>query len=149
MRPNVIGFMKKLTLILSFLLLTTCGSDDTVNRCNFLLNVGVNTSLNLNLPEFSELMFTSTVRYIPNQGNAGIYVINVGNNMFRAFDAADPNHAPEPCSLLQLNGVDVTCGCGDENAYSLFTGQSIGDPLPCTLREYRTTLSGANLVISN
>lgn len=141
--------MKKLSLILSFLLLMSCGNDDTINRCNFLLNVGVNVSLNLNLPEFSELMFTSTVRYIPNQGNGGIYVINVGNNTFRAWDAFDPNHVPDSCSLLQLNGVDVTCGCADENSYSLFTGQSLGDPLPCSLREYRTNFSGANLVITN
>ncbi len=141
--------MKKITLILSFLLLTSCGNDDTINNCNFLLNVGVDVTLNLNLPEFSELMFTSTVRYIPNQGNAGVYVINVGNNMFRAYDAADPNIIPEPCSFLQLDGVNVRSSCGDGNEYSLFTGQSTGDPLPCTLREYRATLSGANLVISN
>lgn len=141
--------MKKLSLVLSFLLLMSCGNDDTVNRCNFLLNVGVDVTLNLNLPEFSELMFTSTVRYIPNQGNAGVYVINVGNNMFRAYDAADPNIIPEPCSFLQLDGVNVSSSCGEGNEYSLFTGQSTGDPLPCTLREYRTTLSGANLRIFN
>ena len=142
--------MKKLILVLSLLFLTNCGNDDTINRCNFLFNVGVNATLNLNLPEFGQLIFTSNVVYVPNQGNAGIYVINIGNDSYRAWDAADPNHAFDPnCSFLQRDGVDVTCGCPDENNYSLFTGQSLGDPLPCGLREYRVTVSGANLVISN
>lgn len=141
--------MKKYFLVLSLLFLTNCGNDDTINNCNFLLNVGVNASLNLNLPEYSQLMFISNSVYIANQGTGGIYVTNVGNNSYRAWDAADPNHAPSSCSFLQRDGVNVTCGCADENEYSLFTGQSLGDPLPCGLKEYRVTVSGSNIVISN
>ncbi|OUR98271.1 hypothetical protein A9Q86_14560 [Flavobacteriales bacterium 33_180_T64] len=141
--------MKKIILILSCLFLTNCGGDDTVNNCNFLLNVGVNATLNLNLPEYSQLMFTSNTVYIPNQGNKGIYVINVGNNNFRAWDAADPNHTPSNCSFLQIDGVEVTCGCADENKYNLFTGQVLEQQLPCGLKEYRVTASGSSLVISN
>ncbi|WP_460220671.1 Rieske (2Fe-2S) protein [Psychroserpens sp. MEBiC05023] len=141
--------MKKIIIVLSLLLLTNCGDDDRINNCNFLFNVGVNASLNLNLPEYSQLMFTSNTAFIPNQGNLGIYVINVGNNNYRAWDAADPNHSVSSCSFLQIDGVNVTCGCTDQNEYSLFTGQAIGDPLPCGLKEYRATLSGANLVITN
>jgi len=141
--------MKKLLFILPLLLLSNCKGDDTINNCNFLIDVGVNSTLNLNLPEYSQLMFTSEVVYIPNQGNLGVYVINVGNDQYRAWDAADPNHIPETCSLLQREGIEVTCGCVDENRYNLFTGQSIEDPLPCGLKEYRVTVSGNNLVISN
>lgn len=141
--------MKKLLYVLSFILLINCSDDDTVNNCNFLVNVGVNASLNLNLPEYSQLMFTSSVAFVPNQGNAGIYIINVGNDSFRAWDAADPNHAPQTCSFLERDGVDVTCGCADANVYSLFTGQSFGVALPCGLKEYRVTVSGANLSIIN
>lgn len=141
--------MKKLSILFSLLFLTNCGNDDSINNCNFLLNIGVNASLNLNLPEYSQLMFISNSVYIANQGNAGIYVTNVGNDSYRAWDASDPNHAPNTCSLLQRDGVNVTCGCADENEYSLFTGQSLGDPLPCGLKEYRVTVSGSNIVISN
>ncbi|MDG5490414.1 hypothetical protein [Psychroserpens sp. SPM9] len=141
--------MKKLSFVLSLLVLMNCGSDDNINNCNFLLNVGVNASLNLNLPEYSQLMFTSNSVYVANQGNGGIIVTNVGNNNYRAWDAADPNHVPSACSLLQIDGANAVCGCADENEYSLFTGQAIGDPLPCGLKEYRVTLSGSNLVISN
>ncbi|WP_235989243.1 Rieske (2Fe-2S) protein [Psychroserpens algicola] len=144
-----IQHLKKALLMLPIFFLTNCGSDDNINNCNFLFNVGVNATLNLNLPEYSQLLFTSNSVYVPNQGNAGIYVTNVGNDNYRAWDAADPNHAPSSCSLLQIDGANVTCGCADQNEYSLFTGQSLGDQLQCGLKEYRVTLSGANLVISN
>ena len=94
-------------------------------------------------------MFTSNSVYVANQGNAGVYVINTGNDNYRAWDASDPNHAPNSCSLLEIEGADVQCGCADENRYSLFTGQSLGEQLPCGLKEYRVTLSGNNLVVNN
>lgn len=135
--------------MLSLLVFTNCSDDDRINNCNFLFNVGVNVTLNLNLPEYSQLMFISNSVYIPNQGNGGIYVTNVGNDSFRAWDASDPNHAPSSCSFLQIDGANVTCGCSDENQYNLFTGQSLNEQLQCTLKEYRVTVSGSNLVISN
>ena len=142
--------MKKLLLILPLVFLISCGDDDRINNCNFLIDVGVNATVNLNLTEFSQLMFTSEVVYISNQGgNAGFYVINVGNDNYRAWDAADPNHAQNSCSFLQRDGLEVTCGCPDENRYNLFTGQALGEQLPCGLKEYRVTVSGSNLIINN
>ena len=140
--------MKKLLLALSILFLISCENDDRINNCNFLLDVGVNFRLNLNLPEYSELRFTNNVVYVPNEGNLGVYVINTGI-AYRAFDAADPNHPPEACSLMQLNGIEVTCGCSDENKYLLATGTSLGEQLPCSLQEYRVTESGNILTINN
>jgi len=141
--------MKKLLLILPLLFLLGCGDDDRINNCNFLIDVGVNVTINLNLPEFSQLMFTSNTVYVANQGNAGLYVTNVGNDNFRAWDAADPNHVQSSCSFLQRDGVEVTCSCADENKYNLFTGQALGVQLPCGLKEYRVTVSGNNIVINN
>jgi nitrite reductase/ring-hydroxylating ferredoxin subunit len=142
--------MKKLIFVLSLLLLTTCNKDDdnNINNCNFLLNVGVNRTISLNLPQFSQLQFATNSVYIPNEGNLGIYVTNVGGN-FRAYDAADPNHILETCSLLSINGTIVTCGCQDENQYNLLTGFSEGGQLPCALQEYRVTANGSELTISN
>ncbi|WP_299225432.1 hypothetical protein [uncultured Psychroserpens sp.] len=142
--------MKNILIILALVILTSCkNDDDNVNNCNFLLNVNVSATLNLNLPEYSQLMFSTNSVYVPNQGNAGIYVTNIGNDNFRAWDASDPNHAPNGCSLLALDGIKVICGCPDENEYDLLTGQAFGEELPCGLREYRVTLSGSNLIVSN
>ena len=142
--------MRKLIFILSLLLLTTCSKNDdnNINNCNFLQNIGVNRNIDLNLPLYSQLQFTSEIVLIENEGNGGIYVINVGSN-FRAFDAADPNHIPSTCSFMSRNGTIVTCGCEEANSYNLFTGFADGGQLPCGLQEYRVTVNGTVLTISN
>lgn len=141
--------MKNINFILLTLLIFACNDDDSPRNCNFLLDVGVNASINLNLPEYSQLQFTSNSIYVANQGNAGLIVTNVGAGNFRAWDAADPNHVPNRCSLLEIQGAEAKCGCPDENIYSLFTGQKLGEPLPCGLLEYRTTISGNTIVVTN
>ena len=135
--------MKHYILGLSFLLLTACSKNDTINNCNFLLNVGVNLTVNLNLPQFSQLQFTSNSVYVGNQGNGGVIITNVGSGL-RAWDASDPNHQPNSCSIMTINGDNAECGCADANEYSLFTGQSLGTQLPCGLKEYRVEAIGNN-----
>ncbi|MEZ4793514.1 MAG: hypothetical protein R2783_08665 [Gelidibacter sp.] len=142
--------MNRFLVLIALLIITACSKNDRVNNCNYLLNVSVSASVNMNLPQYSQLQFTSNSVYIANQGNAGIIVTNVGNSSFRAWDAADPNHTPTSCSKLTITGANATCGCQDANEYSLFTGQSIGVNLPCGLKEYRVGNAGNNtLLISN
>lgn len=102
----------------------------------------------MNLPQYSQLKFTSNSVYLANQGNKGVIVINVGGS-YRAWDAADPNHEQSACSLLTITGANAVCGCIDANTYSLFTGGSIKTQLPCGLKEYRVTSSGNSLIITN
>ncbi|MDT0558224.1 hypothetical protein RM697_06185 [Ichthyenterobacterium sp. W332] len=137
--------MKKISIVFTaILLLQNCSKNDRVNNCNFLFDAAVNATVNLNLPQFSQLQFISNSVYIPNQGNAGIIVTNVGTGL-RAWDAADPNHAPTSCSLLSITGSEATCGCQDANTYSLFTGAPLENGnLACGLKEYRVSPSGSN-----
>ncbi|MBT8266416.1 MAG: hypothetical protein KJO41_00650 [Bacteroidia bacterium] len=124
-------------------------SNNSDSNCNFLLNVGVNTSINLNLPQYNPLNFVSNPVYVPNEGNGGIIVTNTGSG-FAAYDAADPNHSPNTCSILSISGLEGICGCSDENKYSLFTGQPLENAnLRCGLKAYRTELNGNNLIITN
>ncbi len=143
--------MKKVIYLLLLLpIIWSCSKNDNNNsNCKFLLNVGVNTSINLNLPQYSQLNFVSNAVYIPNHGNKGIIVTNTGTG-FVAFDAGDPNHTQNTCSVLTINGIEGTCGCMDENKYSLFTGQPLNNPnLPCGLKAYRVEVNGSNLIITN
>ncbi|OUR94794.1 hypothetical protein A9Q87_03400 [Flavobacteriales bacterium 34_180_T64] len=136
--------MKYLFLSIILIILSSCSKSDSSNNCNFLVNAGVNASVNLNLPEFSQLQFTSSSVYIPNQGNGGIIVINTGGGNFRAWDATDPNHMVSNCSILEIVGAEGICGCEDANTYSLFSGQSLNNPQPCGLKEYRVSSIGNN-----
>ena len=133
-----------LYIFLICLFLAACSKNNTINNCNFLLNAGVNYNLNLNLPQFSDLQFPSNSVYVPNQGNGGIIITNNGTGIV-AWDASDPNHAPSACSIMSITGgINATCNCGDGNEYSLITGQSINEPLPCTLKIYRVEQTGNN-----
>ena len=142
--------MKKSFLIaLACFVFVACSKSNVNNEnCKFLLNLGVNTSINLNLPQYSQLQFISNSVYIPNFGNKGIIVTNSGTG-FLAWDAGDPNHAQQSCSVVNGNGLEGTCGCTDANTYSFITGQSLGTTLPCTLKRYRVEQSGNTLFISN
>lgn len=142
--------MKKifLSVLTCFVLVACSKSDDTNENCKFLLNIGVNTSINLNLPQYSQLQFISNSVFMPNVGNKGIIVTNSGTG-FLAWDAADPNHSQQSCSVLSGTGLEGTCGCADANKYSFITGQSLGTALPCSLKRYRVEQSGNTLFISN
>ena len=131
-----------------FCILTfSCSSDD--NRIN---NPNVNPisftiSLNTNLPEYSQLQFPGNTIYVANAGIRGVFVINTGSSI-RAWEATDPNHVPNACSTMNLNGVEANCSCED-NTYTLYTGQDTSQELPYTLIEYRVSQNGNDIVVSN
>lgn len=142
--------MKYIYLLLTALILTSC-QDNSIDdpNCQFLLDLSIKYSVNMNLPEYSQLQFTGNSIYIPEVGNKGIIVAYTGADYF-AWDAADPNHIQSDCSTLVNSGLTAACGCGDKNEYSLVTGQALGEAnLPCGLKFYRVQVSGNTLLISN
>ncbi len=151
LRSTFFSPMNRFFIVISLLFIASCSKSDRNDGCNFLANNAiVDASINLNLPQYSQLQFTGNTVYIQNEGIAGVYLSNVGNSSFRAFDAADPAHAATSCSMLNnTNGIGK-CGCSDENQYSLLTGQAVNSDVTCLLKEYRVE-SGANntLYISN
>ena len=142
--------MKQVNILyfILFLLFVGCAKDINNSRCNFLLDLDIYYEINLNLPQYNELNFISNSVYIPNVGNGGIIVVNSGAG-FLAWDAADPNHANLPCSILSINGLEATSSCAEQNTYSLITGQSTGVALTCSLKPYRVEGNGSILIITS
>ena len=144
--------MKSATLPLVLLLLLTqaCRKKDNLDpSCNFLLDIGVNEVVNMNLPQYNNLLFTSNSVFVSSAANSGLIVVNVGTG-YLAWDAADPNHVPNSCGTLAIDGVLGVCGCDDGNTYSLFTGQPMENPdLRCALKSYPVTRLDNTLYISN
>ncbi len=137
--------MKKLLLILSCVVFFTCNKNDNNNNCNFLLNVGVNATVNLNLPQFNQLQFPVNAVRLEGFGNEGIILVRINSSTLVAWDGADPNHSPSACSALTIEGLNAVCGCPDGNEYSLVSGQIVSDtPQPCTLKSYRVEPIGNN-----
>lgn len=135
------------------ILILSCETDRT-ERNPFLQEVGFRFDINLNLPLFSPLTNTGNAVFINNAGvgTRGVFVINSGFNQFRAFEATCPNHVPNDCSTMNLNGQTVTCDCEDFE-YSLFTGQQLNRPDDGVryfdMLEYNTSFSGNVVLISN
>lgn len=138
-------------ILLIFLI--SCDSDST-NRNPFLQEVGFRFDLNLNLPLYSGLNTIGNPVYVGNNGvgTRGAFVIKSGLDTFFAFEASCPNHAPNNCSTMTIDGQNVTCSCEDYT-YSLFTGQQLDRPDDGNryydLLFYRATQSGNTITISN
>ena len=150
---NSTSYMKLICSTLLLVFLVSCNKDQT-NRNPFLQEIGFRFDLNLNLPLYSPLTNTGSAVKITNQsaGTRGVFVINTGFNQFRAFEVSCPNHAPNDCSIMTLNGQTATCSCEDYE-YSLFTGQLLNRPDDDNryydMLEYRTSFSGNVVVVFN
>ena len=145
--------MKRIIALVLFVFLLSCEKQQT-NRNPFLQEIGFAFDLNLNLPLYSPLTNIGSSIYVGNQqvGTKGVFVTNTGFDVFRAFEASCPNHAPNDCSTMTMNGQVATCGCEDYE-YSLVTGQMLNRPDDgqrfYDMLEYRTSFSGSTVLISN
>ena len=136
-------------LIIFLISILACEKEDQNTNCNYLLDLGVSVSINMNLPQYSQLKFINNPIYIPNHGNGGLIAIKASEGFYIAWDTSDPNQYPKTCSILAIIGIEAVSGCDDNNTYSLITGQSVNTVLPCTLKEYPAVQSGNTVIINN
>ncbi|MGX1928433.1 hypothetical protein [Flagellimonas sp. 2504JD4-2] len=140
--------------ILLFFLLA-CSSDST-NRNPFLQEVNFRFEVNLNLPLYNNLNNIGNPVYIGNTGvgTRGVFVMRAGLSgaQYVAWEASCPNHAPNSCSTMTIDGQNAVCPCEDYT-YSLFTGQQLDRPNDGNryydLLFYRATQSGNTVTIFN
>lgn len=135
------------------LLLLGCDSSLS-NRNPFLQEVGFRFDLNLNLPLYNDLNNIGNPIYVGNAGVGvrGAFVIKSGLDTFFAFEASCPNHAPNSCSTMIVEGQSAICACEDFT-YSLFTGEQLNRPNDGNryydLLFYRAVQNGNMVTISN
>lgn len=139
---------------ISFLLVLFSCDNDRGIRNPFLQEIGFRFDINLNLPLHSPLTNPGNAIYVGTQGvgTRGVFIINTGFDQLRAFEASCPNHEPNNCSTMELNGQTATCSCEDYE-YSLITGQLLNRPDDgkryYDMLEYRAIQSGNVVVVSN
>ncbi len=145
--------MKYVSCLIFMLLLLSCESDGT-NRNPFLPEANFRFELNLNLPLYNNLSNIGNPVYVGNTGvgTRGAFVMRISSDTFFAFEASCPNHAPNNCSTMSIDGQEVECGC-EGFRYSLFTGQHLNRPEDGAryydLLFYNAALSGNSVIISN
>lgn len=145
--------MTRLTGFILLFFLMACSSDST-NRNPFLQEVNFRFELNMNLPLYNNLNTIGNPVYVGNTGvgTRGIFVMRSSLDSFFAFEASCPNHAPNNCSTMTIDGQNVVCSCEDFT-YSLFTGQQLNRPDDGNryydLLFYRATQSGNIITVFN
>ncbi len=124
--------------------------DDQVGDNPNLIIPIVSLTLNLNLPQFNPLKFPGNSIIINQQGIKGIVIYNVNNNLYTAFELSDPNHLPNECSKMTINGITATCPCtNDENEYDIVTGQHRDNESLFPMQQYRAERTGDNVQVFN
>ena len=145
--------MKHIWSLFLVVILFSCDTDRS-NRNPYLQEIGFRFEINLNLPKYSPLTNVGNAVYVNANGvgTKGAFVINSGFNQYLAFEASCPNHAPNECSTMTLNGQEVTCSCEDYT-YNLFTGQLSNTPKDgrryYDMLNYNATGNGNIVSISN
>lgn len=135
-----------------FLLIFTfsgCSSDDDLRRNPYLPHLNFSVNFDLSLPEYNQLNFPGNKFVTRNYGINGIVIFNLNNDQYMAFELTDPNHVPQACSSLTVEGTQATCNCGDGNKYEVITGQPLTGEGKHTLKPYRVERIGDVLRISN
>ena len=142
---------KKIIVLFVALACITCKSDDEQANDNPNLFIPVvNLNLNLNLPEYNPLKFPGNSVIINSQGVKGIVIYNVNNDLYTAFDLSDPNHVPNQCSRMDIEGILANCPCpNDQNEYNIVTGQHTSNQALYPMQQYRSERTGDNIRIFN
>ena len=131
----------------------SCSNDERSGN-PFIADINFSFDINLNLPLYSPLTNIGNAVYVGNAGVGvrGVFVINTGFDLYRAFEASCPNHAPNTCSTMESTGQIATCSCEDYE-YNLLTGQLLDRPDDgqqyYDMVEYRAVKSGDSVIISN
>lgn len=126
-----------------------CDSGSTHYNNPNIPNYAVNLQINLDLPTYSNLKFSSNHIVDYSQGARGIVIFNTGSS-FLAYDLACPNQpfnlCTSPMTIPQNDPLSAKCGC-DNTVYSLFTGMSPGQPYG--MKQYRVEINGSYLTVYN
>ena len=144
--------MKRLFFTVLMLCFLSCdkSDDNNLNGNNpYVTSPIVNLTLNLNLPEYNPLRFPGNSVVLTQQGIKGIIIYNVNNSLYTAFDLTDPNHIPNNCSKMEIEGVIATCPCEDDNSYDIVTGQHQVNNQAHPMFQYRIQRTGDNITITN
>jgi len=128
-------------------------SDEKLNRNPYLTNPVVSLNLNLNLPQYNPLRFPGSYIVVQDGHNGikGIVVYCVSENYYVAFDLTDPNHVPNNCSGMELEGIIASCQCtNDDNEYYIVSGQHTVEPdTKYPMQQYRAERNGNSVIVSN
>lgn len=138
--------MKNFFVFLLLMSLLSC--DDSFENNDFLPNVPVNFTVNLNLSEGLNLQIPGGQETFLGQGIRGVVIYRLNLDTFVAFDLACPHLELQSCSTMTVDALFMTCPCDNER-FQLTNGASEDGSVSESARFYTTRLSGNILTVNN
>ncbi|MFD2568459.1 hypothetical protein [Pseudotenacibaculum haliotis] len=139
--------MKKAAFLLLTIIFLGCTSNTNNNDC--LPFISVNTSVNLDLPQFIDLQVPGGWAYV-NGGHQGLIVYNINGVQFKAFDRLCPGQNISSCSQMIVDSnLRILCQC-DDSEFNILNGAPLTEGVTCFAKEYLVeNLNGSILRITN
>ena len=137
-------------ILLVIVLIFSC-DDGNVNFNPYIPNINFDKTINLDLPLYDDVKFSSGSVELSGIGVCGVVIFNFNGDIL-AWEQCPPNHSVNSaCPKLNIIGVQLSCDC-TQNLYSLATGQllsNIDQNNKYPLVRYRTEKIGSSLRIYN
>jgi nitrite reductase/ring-hydroxylating ferredoxin subunit len=129
--------MKRFILLAFFMSLLSCS--DNIDNNQFLPNVNVDVTIDLNLPQFINLQVAGGFAFASG-GIRGLVIYNNGIG-FVAFDRACPHLELQSCSVMTVESLFMVCPCDGER-FQLIDGAPENGDIQQSARFYNVTRSG-------
>lgn len=145
--------MKNIFYSIFIIFFVACSNNDEIKNNPNIPDYNFNTGslINTDLPQFSQLKFANNyITLYDSFGVNGIVLYHLGGEQYVAYELTDPNHTPNSCSTLTVEGIIATCSCDDGNSYEILGGLGReGTTGEYTLKPYFTETSGSIIRIFN
>ena len=113
-------------IILVVIVLIFSCEDGNVNINPYIPNINFDKTINLDLPLYDDVKFSSGSVELSGIGVCGIVIFNLNGDIL-AWEQCPPNHSVNSsCPKLNISGVQLSCDC-TQNLYSLATGQLLNN----------------------
>lgn len=141
---------KSIILLFTAILFAACSTSDDgrINNPN-LVDINFRYQINLDLPEYNDLLYPGNEYVTYSQGIKGIVIYNINNQQYTAFELSDPNHTPSSCSAMTVEGITAKCHCDDGNEYSIITGEQLSGTGEYPMKAYRIERRGNIIEVYN
>ena len=152
--------MNKYLLIISIALLlkfSSCKPENVYDTTCFIPDVGVNETINLDLPEYYRLRDLGEYILL-SSGNRGIFLVHNYDDVYYAIERTCTYQSDLDCSTIFVDSLNLQLRCGSYadtgfveccTSKFLFDSRVSEGPARCNLKTYRVNLSGNTLYINN
>lgn len=105
---------------------------------DFIPNVLVDITLNLNNPSYQPVNLVGGYMLLPNDAYRGIFLYRFSLNEFKAYDLACTHQPSQSCHVVRIDTATTLLQCGCCSSRFNFEGQVLQGPAALPLKAYRT-----------